>query len=444
MPMPTGRRKAALPILAAGLAVFSLVLAATYLRRPGEALGPAPGPEGPAAPAEGGTDAGQAPPDGSEPAAEPAAPGSSGPAPVPPRPGRAVELVPALDRWLEAGGRPEELPALAAAWQAWDPGDRLTPADLDGDGRTEYLLPLRWTGAEPAGARSGYLVAVRAEGNTWRAEAVPIVGEPALAEGPAPGEPVLPPPVLNPGLVGTADLDGGGGAEVVATSQSCGAHTCFLTVSVLRRDPGGWHSLLTVPEVPGGEAHLAGTEVWVTASGVSSVGAGPQRPETWVYRWDGKGLALASHSRAPSRYAHFRLVDGAAATAAGDLARARQLYQEVLTAGDQLEYWADPALEAPFLRALARFRLLVLAAMEGRAEEVAALAEAAAREDGPYARWSQAFLAAAGPRGENWRAGCRAAADAWGLSPTEPPAYWGYSHEPFGPESLCPGLEGAR
>nr|PZN42844.1 MAG: hypothetical protein DIU70_04585 [Bacillota bacterium] len=443
MPMPTGRRKAALPILAAGLAVLGLVLAAVYLRRPGETPVPALGPDRPAAPAEGGTDAGKVPPEGGEPSGEPGTPGSR-PVPLPPRPGRAVELVPALDRWLQAGGRPEDLSALAAAWQAWDPGDSLTPADLDGDGRPEYLLPLRWSGADPAGFRAGYLVAVRADGDAWRAEPVPIVGEPALAEGSTPEDPTLPPPVLNPGLVATADFDGRGGAEVVAASQSCGAHTCFLTVSVLRRDPGGWQSLLTVPEVPGGQARLDGTEVWVTAAGVGSVGAGPQRPETWVYRWDGGGFSLASHTRAPSRYAHFRLVDGAEAAREGDLARARQLYQEVLTASDQLEYWTDPALEAPFLRALARFRLLVLAALAGRTDEVAALAEAAEREDGPYARWSQAFVAAAGPGASDVLAGCRAAARVWGLSPTEPPAYWGYSHEPFGPENLCAGVETDR
>lgn len=444
--------RALLPTLALVLATMALILAGGCGRggeaQPAEVppagarAGGGGAPAGTVAPAEQPEQPGQPGQPGElqagAPTGEPRSSKESPPA-LPPRPNQPGEMLPVINGWLAGGGSPEHLSSLAGAWGAWGSGDRLQEADLDADGQPEYLLPLRW---QPPGAPSplqvpGYLLAVRRNGTVWQAGPVPVAGEPV----PAGPETTAAVPVSGPGLVAVTDLTRDGRPEVVAQSRECGAHTCFLTLSVHNLNPAGeWQTLLVVPDLPGGEARVQGEEVRIFAGGVGSVGAGPQRNESRTYRWDGRALVETAREVAPSRYAHFRLVDGNAAAAAGDIDGAKRLYQELLSDDGRLEYWADPELETPFLKALARFRLLVLAARSGQAAEVAALAAAAEQADGPYARWARAFLEAAGAGGAGWEDGCRAAAATWNLSEQEPPAYWGYSHPPFGPGSLCPEL----
>ncbi|MCD6287058.1 MAG: hypothetical protein J7M39_14210, partial [Anaerolineae bacterium] len=105
----------------------------------------------------------------------------------------------------------------------------------------------------------------------------------------------------------------------------------------------------------------------VVSSGVGSVGAGPQRPLTTTLSWGGDAITVADEVSAPPVTRYHALVDGDRAFAGGDLAAARLLYQRVLE-DETLTAWGAymaPEEEHRWLRALGRWRLLILNATEG-------------------------------------------------------------------------------
>lgn len=169
------------------------------------------------------------------------------------------------------------------------------------------------------------------------------------------------------------DLDAAGGAELLVSQGLCGAHTCFDDLQVL-----SWDGAVFIDRFEGSTAEIPYPQFSVSdedgdgiyqieaaSAGFGSVGAGPQRPATWIWRLKtpGNTWVLDEERSDPSPYRIHVLHDADDAAAIGDYDLARQLYQRVID-DDSLDNWiVEDGGEA--LRAYARYRLAVIAVILG-------------------------------------------------------------------------------
>jgi len=263
---------------------------------------------------------------------------------VPTPPAEFAAYPDAIGAYLtETEGSPSCLAELFAAWGMPQPtfGPACAAADLDGDGRDEYVVRIAdaaTTGpqlaeapsstAEPASyggdililddGGDGYEVVYRA---TVRGE------ETVSAER-----------FLNPTILGTGDYNDDGKAEAAFTGSQCGAHTCMTSVFVVGWDGSQYSDFFAEPvahpwtqpsEIAFEDLDADGIqEIRIPAGTVSSVGAGPQRDSVLTYDWDGASFVLTRTRYAASGYLYFVVVDADAAYAAGNPAGASSLYRK--------------------------------------------------------------------------------------------------------------------
>jgi hypothetical protein len=239
----------------------------------------------------------------------------------------------------ETEGSPSCLAELFAAWAMPEPtfGPPCAAADLDGDGRDEYVVRIAdatTTGpplgeppsptAEPASyggdililddADSGYEVVYRASARD--------------------GLSVL----SNPTILGADDYNDDGKAEAAFTGGTCGAHTCMTSVFVVGWDGSRYSDFFAEPvshpwtepsEITFEDLDADGVqEIRVPAGTISSVGAGPQRNSVLTYDWDGTSFVLSNTRYTASDYLYFVVIDADAAYAAGNPASATSLYRK--------------------------------------------------------------------------------------------------------------------
>jgi hypothetical protein len=168
------------------------------------------------------------------------------------------------------------------------------------------------------------------------------------------------------------------GGQLATLSSSCGAHTCFDTLDVL-----GWNgqtliSLMSAPlslpsaafafNRPAGESAY---QIEVQGGTTNSIGAGPQRVERQIWKWNGAQYVQVSAELSPVEYRIHAVYEGDDAFKAGDYGKAIDWYSRVIT-DDSLKDWQ---VEAGFVKphdretltAYARFRLLLIGLLRGDA-----------------------------------------------------------------------------
>jgi len=273
----------------------------------------------------------------------------------------------------ETEGSSSCLAELFAAWDMPEPtfGPPCAAADLDGDGRDEYVVriadaattgpPLGGTPPATAEAASyggdililddsggGYEVVYRA--SVRGADTTPATG------------------FLNPTILGSDDYNDDGKAEAAFTGSECGAHTCMTSVFVMGWDGSQYSDFFAEPvaqpwtqpsEITFEDLDADGVqEIRVPAGTVSSVGAGPQRNSVLTYDWDGTSFVLTNTRHAASDYLYFVVVDADAAYAAGNPASATSLYRKAAE-DTSLKDWKEEigARDRDELVPYARFRL---------------------------------------------------------------------------------------
>jgi hypothetical protein len=180
-----------------------------------------------------------------------------------------------------------------------------------------------------------------------------------------------------PTVVHIQDMNADGQNELIISSSSCGAHTCFDDVQIL-----SWAGSYFEHKLEGSTRDLPYPRVQLTdydrdgvydfeatGTAVGSVGAGPQRDHIKVWRFnpDTGYWIFAGESYGPSEFRIHVVHDADAAMRRGEYQIAFLLYQQVIE-DDELRDWMSPAYERMNLSAYAYFKQVVATALRGDIE----------------------------------------------------------------------------
>jgi hypothetical protein len=188
-----------------------------------------------------------------------------------------------------------------------------------------------------------------------------------------------PPGQALPTVVQSGNLIGAPrGAQFAVVSSSCGAKTCFDKLEVLGWNGAALVNLLAEPlELPSAQYQMiqadadSALEIQALRGVQNSIGAGPQRTEKQLWKWNGAQYVKVKSDWSPVEYRIHAVYEGDDAFAAGDDAKATDWYTRVLT-DDTLKDWlpeigyANPH-DRDTLQAYARFRLLLIGLRRGDA-----------------------------------------------------------------------------
>lgn len=187
------------------------------------------------------------------------------------------------------------------------------------------------------------------------------------------------------GLVYVQDLNGDGMTDLLTSSSTCGAHTCYEDIQLLVWSGVEFSNRLAEPssELPYPETKILDPDgdgifdLEVTASGIGSVGAGPQRGKRWIWRYqpDNGYWAVVEKTLLPSSYRVHVLHDALQAAREQDFNQALLGFQRVISDAS-LEDWGDPAAEQVALAAYARLQMITIFSQTGQG----ALAQAVYQE----------------------------------------------------------------
>ena len=168
------------------------------------------------------------------------------------------------------------------------------------------------------------------------------------------------------------------GAQMATLTSTCGASTCFDRFDVLGWNGEQFVSLMSAPlQLPSGTFRLAqldqdpALEIEAQGGVIGSVGAGPQRAEKQVWKWNGAQYVKISTEWSPVEYRIHAVYEGDDAFAGGDYAKAIDWYSRAIT-DDALKDWHAEIgyrtqTDRATLTAYARFRLLVIGVLRGDA-----------------------------------------------------------------------------
>jgi len=408
---------------------------------------------------------------GGEPTASPA--GTRPPAAsVPAQPAEFAAYPDAIAAYLtEAQGSPSCLAELFDAWDMPEPasGSPCAAADLDGDGRNEYVVriadaattgpplletPVATATAEPASYGGDIIILGAADGDYEIVYRATIRGQ----------ETVPLERFLNPTILGARDYNNDGKAEAVFTGSECGASTCSTSVFVVGWDGSQYVDLFAEPVAQPwtssseiefkDEDHDGAQEIRIPAGAVGSVGAGPQRTSILTYAWDGAHYALAGTEYARSDYLYFVVLDAEQAFVDGNAALTSSLYRsaaEDTTLKDWKQELGTGTADRVELVPYARFRLYLtqlslltptdVTSAESLAGSIGGLAyEFPDSLHGQAAQhFAEAYRQEATPL-DAYRAGCSAFVAFLEEHRSEFDAIWdyGYANPKREPDQICP------
>lgn len=265
-----------------------------------------------------------------------------------------------IQEYLNQGGLVEPLAQTLASTPT--PDGRATNTirrDLTGDGLEDLAVTVyEKIQTEEA---SGTLLIFRCDKNRYR-----------LAYSSAPAR-SLGPPIL----VTAQDLNADGKIEILYTRSTCGAHTCFEQLQVLRWDRSSFRDLFEgrSDDLPSPDIHLAGPrsdgtyQIEISAQGISSVGAGPYRQFKRIWEWSAERskFVVAGEQLAPPSYRIHLLHDADDAARAGNLEQALIMYQRVREDGS-LDDWIKAEAGFAGLAAFATYRQITINAALGRTD----------------------------------------------------------------------------
>jgi hypothetical protein len=272
---------------------------------------------------------------------------SPAPVPTPPRPQDFERYPETIVAYLnDSQGDVDGLRETLRSWQALEHVTHLLRADVDDDGVGELLLVIVDRSLEYGINLPGDFLVVDIDG-----------GDYSLAHSGGAQS-----PLLDPALLEVDDLNGDGHTELAFSSTSCGAHTCFTTVHILSSGTGTYEDLtgegIEMSYVDPSFSDWDGDgvpELIMHGGTIGSVGAGPQRERTEVYKWDGVAYVLSETVYDYSNYLYFKVLDANQALLNGDYESAAALYREAIDS-DYLVTWMEES-EREKLSAFSRYRL---------------------------------------------------------------------------------------
>ncbi|MDP6604665.1 MAG: VCBS repeat-containing protein [Dehalococcoidia bacterium] len=293
--------------------------------------------------------------------------GTATPAPapsrtVPPKPDNVFAGANLLVPYLVGGAADTNhcLPALTERWELDQSREiECATADLDGDGETEFVLRVALDESGP--------------GDVWFFGSV-VDGRRLLGSARSFAGSVL----SDVRIVAVDDLTGDGLAEVVVSSENCGAATCTTGFLIMSGHRGGFENLApedialegaetpTVDDVTGDGL----LDLVVQGGAVTSAGAGPPRQLERRLYWSGLRFFVVDQQQ-PARYLIHAIADADALFASADWAAAHERYLSI--AVDQtLDDWRLQAGETPGRDELAAYAVFRAGLASLRAGDVAA------------------------------------------------------------------------
>ncbi len=169
------------------------------------------------------------------------------------------------------------------------------------------------------------------------------------------------------------DLNSDGSTEILTGYTSCNAYSCSKLLHLynwngqsLENRMEGASSDLPNPVI---EVRPRGGKpaIWVTGSSVQSVSAGVQRSLTrvWVYSADTGRWQVAAEEKAPAVYRIHALQDAEAFFKQRLFDRAVPIFERIAINQPPYQDFLNSALEQEYINAYARFRLVMIAVLEG-------------------------------------------------------------------------------
>ncbi len=353
------------------------------------------------------------------------------PVPFPPRPEDFADFPTAIIGYLnDSQGDADGLREMLKDWGALRHVTDLLRVDVDDDGQGELLLIMVDPSQEYGINRPGELLVIDIQEREYR-----------LAY--RASEDLV---IMDPSILDVDDVNRDGHTELAFTSTSCGAHTCFTAVYIIASGTRAYDDLtdggieMSYPEIYFSDWDGDGTPELVMYGGmIGSVGAGPQRARSEVYRWDGAAYTLSETIYDPSNYLYFKILDANQALRDGEYERAGALYREAIENSD-LDIWMEER-EREELTAFARYRLSLTYLLLGETGE-AQLARDELLTQQPehiYAQVVEALWDTYLIDGD-LRAACEAVGSFAAVNPetADVLADYGYGNPTFTPEEVCP------
>jgi hypothetical protein len=351
--------------------------------------------------------------------------------PIPPRPQDFEQYASTIVAYLnDSKGDEDGLRSLLEGWEALRHVTDLLRVDVDDDGTGEFLLVVVDPSPEYGINARGDLLVIDRDNETFRL-AYTAAGDSVLTD---------------PALLEVDDLNEDGYTEIAFSSTSCGAHTCFTTVYVVSSGTGTYDDLtnggveMSYAEPSFQDWDGDGTRALIMHGGtIGSVGAGPQRARTEVYKWNGTTYVPSETVYDYSNYLYFKVLDANQALVDGEYERATILYREAID-DHSLQTWMEGD-EREELTAFSRYRLSLTYLMMGEAGMAQAARDEllSAQPENIYAQAATILWDAYTQDGD-----LREACEQVGTFAEDHPetievlADYGYGNPTFTPQEVCP------
>jgi hypothetical protein len=261
-----------------------------------------------------------------------------------PRPTDVADYVPTIQQFLNAGGDMAALEHLLSSWDAL-PGwpDQVVAKDLTGDGAQEIIVALQYAG--DSAPPPGDLLILDAGSHAL-----------LFQEG-------YDPHGASIRLLQVIDADRDAKPDIAYTLTTCGAHTCFESLNILKWSGARFSSLMGGRlDMPYPTYSVTTGRIHAQSGLVGSVGAEPQRGYSEVWELQSGVFTVTQQIWQPPVYRYHALLDADRALLAGEYVAAVSGYERVLD-DNALQEWGevsgdvDPATERAYLAAFARWRL---------------------------------------------------------------------------------------
>jgi tetratricopeptide (TPR) repeat protein len=364
---------------------------------------------------------------------QPTPPAQESPTPVPlvERPEDFEQYADAIVTYLnDSQGDEDGLRTMIEKWEALRHVTDLLRVDVDDDGRGELVMVVVDPSPDYGVNLRGDVLVVDKDEQRY-----------SLAYSAA-GESLL----LDPALIEIDDLNGEGHTEIAFSSTSCGAHTCFTTVYIVASGTGQYQDLtsggIEMSYVEPSFVDWDGDgvrELIMYGGTIGSVGAGPQRERTEVYKWDGTAYVLSETVYDYSNYLYFKVLDANQALLDANYEEAVALYREAID-NPNLDVWMEEG-ERVELAAFSRYRLTLTHLLLGEVASAEATRDEllGAQPDSIYAQVVNVFWDA-----YEREADLKVACEQVGEFAIERPETvevlvdYGYGNPTFTPEEVCP------
>ncbi len=281
---------------------------------------------------------------------------------VPAKPDNVFAGANLLVPYLLSGAADTEqcLPALAQAWQLNQAHEiECATTDLDGDGEAEFVLRVA---LDETGPGDVWLFAGVAQGRRLHGSARSFAGS-----------------VLSDvRIVAVDDLTGDGLAELIVSSESCGAASCTTSFLIISGHRGAIENLAPADLALEGADPPRIEDVTddglldlvVQGGAVTGEDAGPPRPFVRRVYWSGLRFFVVDQPE-PARYLIHAIADADALFGSADWASAHERYLAI-AAADTLADWKVEAGETPGRNELTAYAVFRAGLSSLRAGDVAA------------------------------------------------------------------------